>query len=45
MTATTLSAKDNKSFLYLFDRPAEPLVVPKGEEKVVFDVPENYVVC
>ncbi|KYQ50116.1 Phenoloxidase subunit A3 [Trachymyrmex zeteki] len=28
--------------LYLFDRPAEPVYVPKGENKVAFDVPANY---
>lgn len=43
--AKTFTAKDDKSFLYLFDRPTEPLVVPKGEEKVVFNVPDEYVVC
>jgi len=30
--------------LYLFDRPAEPVYVPKGENKVAFDVPANYLV-
>lgn len=33
-----------KDILYLFDRPAEPIYVPKGEEKVSFDIPENYLV-
>lgn len=42
--AKTLTAKDKESFLYLFDRPSEPLVIAKGENKVVFDVPEDYVV-
>lgn len=30
--------------LYLFDRPAEPVYVPKGENKVAFNVPANYLV-
>ncbi|XP_015524598.1 phenoloxidase 1 [Neodiprion lecontei] len=33
---------NNNSILYLFDRPAEPAYVPKGEKKVAFDVPPNY---
>ncbi|XP_076645352.1 phenoloxidase 2-like [Halictus rubicundus] len=28
--------------LCLFDRPAEPVCVPKGEKKVVFDIPADY---
>ncbi|XP_012266497.2 phenoloxidase 1 [Athalia rosae] len=28
--------------LYLFDRPAEPVYVPKGEKKVAFDIPGTY---
>ncbi|XP_020292379.1 phenoloxidase 2 [Pseudomyrmex gracilis] len=28
--------------LYLFDRPAEPVYVPKGENKVAFQVPASY---
>lgn len=42
--ATNLNAGDDICFLYLFDRPGEPLVVPKGDRKVVFDMPEEYVV-
>lgn len=42
--AKTITADDKESFLYLFDRPSEPIVIPKGEKKVVFDVPDNYVV-
>lgn len=30
--------------LYLFDRPAEPVYVPKGENQVAFEVPDNYFV-
>jgi hypothetical protein len=30
--------------LYLFDRPAEPVYVPKGENKVAFNVPADYLV-
>lgn len=29
--------------LYLFDRPAEPVVVPKGNS-VGFDIPQEYLV-
>ena len=43
--AANLTAEDDVCFLYLFDRPGEPLVVPKGDRKVVFDIPEEYVVC
>lgn len=35
-------ASDNSSILYLFDRPAEPVYVPKGEQRVAFDIPPNY---
>lgn len=30
--------------LYLFDRPTEPIMVPKGKEKVGFEIPDNYLV-
>lgn len=30
--------------LYLFDRPSEPVVVPKGTKGVGFDIPEDYLV-
>ncbi|XP_046734049.1 phenoloxidase 1-like [Diprion similis] len=32
----------NTNILYLFDRPAEPVFVPKGEKKVAFDIPASY---
>ncbi|XP_078040688.1 phenoloxidase 1-like [Augochlora pura] len=35
-------ANDKSGILYLFDRPAEPVYVPKGEKKVAFDIPDNY---
>lgn len=35
-------AADNTAILYLFDRPAEPVYVPKGEQRVAFDIPPNY---
>ncbi|XP_076749949.1 phenoloxidase 1-like [Xylocopa sonorina] len=35
-------ASDKSSILYLFDRPSEPVYVPKGDEKVAFDIPPNY---
>ncbi|XP_015592859.1 phenoloxidase 1 [Cephus cinctus] len=28
--------------LYLYDRPAEPVFVPRGDNKVAFDVPASY---
>lgn len=37
-------ASDNSSILYLFDRPAEPVYIPKGEQRVAFDIPPNYLV-
>ncbi|XP_043289152.1 uncharacterized protein [Venturia canescens] len=37
-----MAAGNNDALLYLFDRPAEPVYVPKGESKVAFDIPENY---
>ncbi|XP_046607726.1 phenoloxidase 1-like [Neodiprion virginianus] len=33
---------NDNSILYLFDRPAEPAYVPKGEKKVAFDIPPDY---
>ncbi|XP_031828652.2 phenoloxidase subunit A3 [Nomia melanderi] len=33
---------DKSGILYLFDRPAEPVYVPKGEKKVAFDIPADY---
>ncbi|XP_015593471.1 phenoloxidase 1 [Cephus cinctus] len=35
-------ASNNTGVLYLFDRPAEPVYVPKGDNKVAFDIPANY---
>ncbi|XP_023245052.1 phenoloxidase subunit 1-like [Copidosoma floridanum] len=31
-----------RNLLYMFDRPYEPVYVPKGEKKVTFDIPSNY---
>lgn len=31
-----------KNLLLLFDRPKEPLFMPKGKDKAVFDVPSNF---
>lgn len=39
-----MSGTKKSDILYLFDRPAEPVYVPKGENKVAFDVPANYLV-
>lgn len=33
-----------KSIQLLFDRPKEPLFMPKGENNVVFDTPSNFLV-
>ncbi|KAK9503579.1 hypothetical protein O3M35_010108 [Rhynocoris fuscipes] len=33
-----------ESILHLFDRPTEPVFMPKGSNDAVFDVPEEYVV-
>ncbi|XP_076646001.1 phenoloxidase 1-like [Halictus rubicundus] len=35
-------ANDKSGILYLFDRPAEPVYVPKGEKKVAFNIPKDY---
>ncbi|XP_015123559.1 phenoloxidase 1 [Diachasma alloeum] len=37
-------AGSNRDILYLFDRPAEPVFVPKGDSEVVFDIPANYLI-
>ncbi|XP_017884414.2 phenoloxidase 1-like [Ceratina calcarata] len=37
-----LKMTDKSNILYLFDRPSEPIYVPKGNEKVSFDIPPNY---
>jgi len=35
---------DNKSaLLLLFDRPKEPIFKEKGEDKVILDVPKNFI--
>lgn len=33
---------DKKNLLLLLERPGEPVFTPKGREKVVFQVPNNY---
>lgn len=40
------SADDNKQHTlhYLFDRPGEPIFLPKGDDNAVFDVPSEYIV-
>ena len=37
-------SSDKTGILYLFDRPAEPVYVPKGSNKVAFDIPADYLV-
>lgn len=39
-----MSGNKKSDILYLFDRPAEPVYVPKGENRVAFQVPANYLV-
>ncbi|XP_076265515.1 phenoloxidase 1-like [Rhynchophorus ferrugineus] len=35
-------ATDKKNLLLLFDRPKEPVFMPKGDEKKAFEVPADY---
>ncbi|XP_045478278.1 phenoloxidase 1-like isoform X2 [Harmonia axyridis] len=37
-----MSSGTKKHLSLLFDRPQEPVFVAKGDEKVVFDIPNNY---
>lgn len=39
-----MSANTKKHLSLLFDRPQEPVFVAKGDEKTVFDIPNNYLV-
>lgn len=32
----------NKNLLFLFDRPNEPMFMPKGKIKAVFNIPEKF---
>ena len=34
----------HENLVTLFDRPQEPVFYPKGTKKLVFDVPQNYLV-
>lgn len=38
-----MSAK-KENLLLLFDRPQEPVFVPKGEKKQSFEVPQHFLV-
>jgi hypothetical protein len=33
---------DKKNLLLLFEKPGEPVFLPKGKENAVFDVPNNF---
>jgi len=33
-----------KNLLLLFDRPGEPLFLPRNDDNAVFDIPTNYLV-
>ncbi|XP_076636736.1 phenoloxidase subunit A3 isoform X2 [Colletes latitarsis] len=35
-------SNNNSNILYLFDRPTEPVYVPRGDEKIGFDIPVDY---
>jgi len=35
---------DKKNILLLFDRPQEPVFMPKGDQKKAFAVPPEYLV-
>lgn len=37
-----MSSQAKKNLLFLFDRPNEPVFMPKGREKAVFDVPDSF---
>lgn len=37
-----MTTTDKSGILYLFDRPAEPVYVPKGDKKVAFEIPADY---
>lgn len=41
---STKMASNKSGILYLFDRPSEPVYVPKGDNKVAFDIPPDYLV-
>ncbi|KAG8035032.1 hypothetical protein G9C98_005455 [Cotesia typhae] len=32
----------DRGLLYLYDRPSEPVYVPKGDERIAFDIPSDY---
>lgn len=33
---------DKKNLLLLFERPQEPVFMEKGDQKTVFDIPDNF---
>lgn len=33
---------DKKNLLLLFERPGEPIFTPKGKQRAVFEVPDNF---
>lgn len=37
-------ANDGNDLLSLFERPTEPVFMPKGKNKIVYDVPSEYIV-
>ncbi|KAF6200526.1 hypothetical protein GE061_004969 [Apolygus lucorum] len=41
---SNMAESDPKTLLYLFERPTEPVFMPKGDKAVVFDVPDEYLV-
>jgi ethanolamine utilization protein EutQ (cupin superfamily) len=38
------TASVQEQALSMFERPTEPVFIPKGEKNIVFDVPNDYLV-
>lgn len=39
-----MSGNKKSDLLYFFDRPSEPIFVPRDEDDTTFDIPRNYLV-
>ncbi|BET00231.1 Phenoloxidase subunit 2 [Nesidiocoris tenuis] len=42
--ASSKASSDPRTLLFLFERPTEPVFMPKGDKGAVFDVPDEYLV-
>lgn len=42
-SAESVNAKEDP-LQYLFDRPGEPVFLPKGDQNAIFDMPTEYIV-